>query len=140
MISEASRNVKRLGENPLLNVGEIFLPEVDLRHGERLAPQIAEDSRVCGQRERELVGVKGLAGLAIAAVHIAPAVLAVSQQRATQMGHGHADLMGASGEQAALHQGERSPGLQGLVEGDGGLAAGNGPGVEVDLLFDLIFK
>ena len=61
-------------------------------------------------REGELVGVQGLAGLAVAAVHVAPAVLAVPQQRAADFRHGHPDLVGPAGEEPALHQGQGPPG------------------------------
>ena len=42
------------------------------------------------------------------------------------MGHMYTDLMGAAGDQLALHQRETVPDGQGAVEGDGGLAPGTG--------------
>ena len=74
----------------------------------------------------------------IAAVEIAAAVFAVPQEGAAGGGHGDADLMGAACQQAALHQGQGPPGLQGVVKRHGGPAAGNGPLVKGDLLFDLV--
>ena len=48
--------------------------------------------------------------------------------------------MGPARQQAALYQRQRPPGLQGLIERHGGLAAGDGAAVEGDLLFDLILQ
>ena len=76
----------------------------------------------------------------IAPVHISPAVLAVPQQGAADLRHGHPDLVGPAGEQTALHQRELSPGLQSPVQRGGALAAGDGAAVEGHLLFGLVFQ
>ena len=62
----------------------------------------------------------------VGAVDGAVAVFAVPQQRTADLGHGHPDLMGPARQQAALYQRQRPPGLQGLIERRGGLAAGDG--------------
>ena len=97
-------------------------------------------SRVRGQIKGQLIGVQRLPGLAVAAVHVAPAVLAVPQQRAAQVRHGGADLMGAAGLQPDLHQAQFPPALQHLIVGDGGLAAGDRLVVHGDLLFLLVLQ
>lgn len=65
-------------------------------------------------------------------------VLAVPQQGMAGGGELGADLMGAAGDQLALHQGQAVPDGQGAVEGDGGLGPWNGLGADIDLLFYLV--
>ena len=55
-------------------------PKGHVLHREGPAPQVVQHSGVRGQGEGQLIGVQGLTGLLIAAVHIAPSILSVSQQ------------------------------------------------------------
>ena len=119
--------------------GKILVPEGHIRHGEDPAPQVIQRPGVRGEREGQLVGIQGLPGLAVAAVHIPPAVLAVPQQGTADLRHGHPDLVGPAGEQPTLYQRQRAPGLQSPVQGHGSLSAGNGTAIESHLLFRLIF-
>ena len=54
------------------------------------------------------------------------------------MGEGSADLVGAAGLQPYLHQRQLATALQRLVGGDGGLAAGDRPGVDGYLFLLLV--
>ena len=54
------------------------------------------------------------------------------------LSHGYPDLMGPARQQAALHQGKGTTGLQGLIERHSGLAPRDRAAVEGDLLFGLI--
>ena len=68
------------------------------------APQVAQDSRVRGEGEGQLVGVQRLPGLAVLPVHASVPILSVPQQGTADLRHGDPDLVGASGEEAAFHQ------------------------------------
>ena len=103
---------------------EIFLPEGDVFHCKFLPLQVVQKTGVGWKIEPQLVGVQRLPGLMIAAVHIALAVLAVPQQRAADLRHGNADLVGAARQQTAFHQRQPAPAFECPVKGDGGLAAG----------------
>lgn len=76
----------------------------------------------------------------IAAVHVAPAVLAVSQQGAADLRHGDADLMGAACQQTALHQRQPAPAFQRPVKRDGGFSAGNRLMEKADFLFLFVLQ
>ena len=119
---------------------KILFPERYFLHGKGLSPQVFQGAGRSGEGEAELIGVEGLLRLMIAPVHLAPAVLSVPQQGAAQLRHGYADLMGPSGEESAFHQGQAAAGLQGLIKSDSGLAAGDGPAIEKDLLFCLVLQ
>ena len=90
--------------------------------------------------EGETVGVQSLPMAAVPPVVPLAAVLAVPQQGMAHGGELGADLMGAAGDQLALHQGQAVPDGQGAVEGDGGLGPWNGLGADIDLLFTSSFQ
>ena len=91
---------------------EIFLPEGDVFHCKFLPLQVVQKTGVGGKIKPQLVGVQRLSGLMVAAVHIALAVLAVPQQRAADLRHGDADLVGAARQQTAFHQRQLRPGFR----------------------------
>ena len=63
---------------------EVFLPEGDALHLKAAAPEVIQQVGVRGEVEGQAVGIQGLPGLAVAAVHLPVAVLAVPQQGATK--------------------------------------------------------
>ena len=119
---------------------EVFLPEGDALHLKAAAPEVIQQAGVRGEVEGQAVGVQGLPGLAVAAVHLPVAILAVPQQGAAQVRHGGTDLVGAARQQLHLQQGQLPTVLQRPVAGNGGLAAGNGPVVYGHLLFLLVLQ
>ena len=62
----------------------------------------------------ELIGIKGLTGLAVAAVFIPAAVLAVTQKGMARIGKRSADLMGPAGEKLHFHKAQFSLALQSI--------------------------
>ena len=119
---------------------KIFFPERDIFHSEFFAFQVVQRTGIRGKIKAQFIGVQGLPGLVIAAVHVPLAVLAVPQQGAADLRHRDADLVGAACQQAAFHQGEAVPAFQGLIKGDGSLAAGHRLMEETDLFFCFVLQ
>ena len=57
---------------------KILVAEGDVFHSEFLSLQVVQNAGVGGEVEAQLVGVQGLAGLVVLAVHIAVAVLSIA--------------------------------------------------------------
>ena len=107
---------------------------------EGLAAEVLQYPGFGGEVEAEVAAVEGLAGLVVAAVDFTAAVFAVAQEGAADVGQAGADLVGAAGEKLGLHQAQLPAGLYGAVEGDGGLAAGDGAAVDLYLVFGLVLQ
>ena len=119
---------------------KIFIAEWHVFHRESTAFEIIEDTGIGGKVKGEPVRIQGLAGLAVALVHLAPAVLAVAQQRAAQIGKRSTDLVGTSGQQLHLHQRQLAPLFQRAVLGHCRFAAGDRLMVDGHFLLLLILQ
>ena len=119
-------------------VGEVFPDKVHILHLPAAAVEMLQRPGVGGEAELQAVGVQGLAVAAVFPVLPLPAVLAVPQQGVARGGKLSPDLMGAPGDQVALHQGEPAVHRQGAVQRDGSFSTGDGTVVDRDLLFGLI--
>ena len=111
---KAGKNGK-IGKAPLALLREILSPEGNVLHGELPPPQVVQHPRARGDGEAQLVGAQRLPGLAVAAVHIATAVLSVPQQRAADLRQGDPNLVGSACQQPALHETQPVPALQGAI-------------------------
>ena len=92
-----------LGE---VEVREVFLQKIHVLHLEAAAVEVLQGTGIGGEAELQAVGVQGLAVAAVLPVFPLAAVLAVAQQGVAGGGELGADLMGAPGDEIALHQGQ----------------------------------
>ena len=90
-----------LGE---MEVGEVFLQKIHILHLEAAAVEVLQRAGVGGEAELQAVGVQGLAVASVFPVFPFASVLAVSQQGVAGGSELGADLMGAPGDEIALHQ------------------------------------
>ena len=95
------------------HIGKILLREIHLFHLKGLAVQVIQRPCIRGEGEGQLVGIQRLIAPVEALVQLA--VLAVPQQGVAGGGELGADLVGATGEQLTLHQGQPPGGAEGLI-------------------------
>ena len=103
---------------------EIFVPEGHIFHCKALPAQIVQVPRVRGQVKGQLVGIQGLPRLAVAAVYVPTAVFAVPQQRAVQIRHRGADLVGPARHRDAGREAQAVFGFQYGIFRPAGFAIG----------------
>ena len=89
-----------------VKAGEVVRQEIHILHLETAAVEVLQRSGVGGKAELQAVGVQSLAVAAVFPVFPLAAVLTVAQQGVAGGGKLGADLMGAPGDQVALHQGQ----------------------------------
>ena len=119
-------------------LGKIFPGKGDLFHLKRLAVQVRKKPGIGGEPEGQAVGVQGLIAPVLSLFQLA--ILPVAQEGMACVSKLGADLMGPSGYQLALHQGQAVSGLKRPVVGQGGFGAWLRLCCDVDPVLDGILE
>ena len=110
----------------LWGLTKVFLLKRHFVYLKFLPAQVFENACVGGEVEAQAIGVECLLRFAIFAVHAADAVLAVAEQRVTEIRHACADLMGAAGEELDLQKRQLAARPERLIQRDRAAAFGHG--------------
>ena len=117
-------------------LAEILVHKIYIRHFELSSAEIIENSRIGGEVEAELIGIKSLTlRLAEGLVFSLAAILAVTQKGPARVGHLGANLVGASGVESAFHKAETVGAFYKLIVRNSGFGTGLRAVFHINLIF-----